>query len=165
MALPQQERPVPAARISREQCGTAGELISRFFTMADPFKSKLRLVMQRLVRAMHRGSIVDSSIDLGISLEALYLEGISQAELSFRLKIRAARFLGDTPAERQRISEIVGDAYQIRSLAVHTGVVTPKRYHGRTVEEVLQEGFSVAAKTVRRFIASGEPDWDALMFT
>jgi hypothetical protein len=54
---------------------------------------------------MRRLNLVDSSIDLGIVLETLYLSdmGDDRGELSFRLRTRVARgFLGNNENEKKK---------------------------------------------------------------
>ena len=151
------------SEISADECSQARDLFAAFCMRNKQLQARLRLAGQRLLRAMRRVTPVDASIELGIALEVLYLKD-SNGELSFRLKTRAARFLGTTEAERKDISTLVGDIYNLRSKAVHTGSVEQKPVHGRTVQQVLQEGFRLTAKTIRLFITSGEPDWGQVMF-
>ncbi len=149
-----------------QDCGQGRELFTAFSALPAAFRTRLRLVMQRLTRAMHRITPVDASIDLGIALEGLYLGDMpdDRGELTFRLRTRAARFLGSTEANRKHIFDLVGDLYGLRSSAVHTGAVS-ETLHGRPVQQVLEEGFSLAADTSRRFITNGQPSWDEVMFS
>jgi hypothetical protein len=121
--------------------------------------------MQRLNRAMRRVVPVDASIDLGIALEALFLAAMpdDRGEITFRLKTRAARFLAIDEADRRNVSILVGDLYSMRSSAVHTGAVG-SMIRGRPVQEILEEGYSLTADTIRRFITHGEPNWNTVMF-
>lgn len=152
-----------SSRMSAEECTQASYLFAAFLAAPPQLQSRLRLAEDRLVSAMRRRSTVDASIDLGISLEGLYLYDV-HGELSFRLKARAARFLRTTEIERRRISRLVGNIYDIRSNAVHTGIVKPV-YDGKPAQHILKEGFSLTAETVRRFITSGQPDWDTIMYS
>lgn len=165
MQLPGLEGFSAEQKISPDGYNKGRELFEAFCSAPASFQAHLRLVMQRLIRAMRRGAPVDAAIDLGISLEGLYLSDMQddRGELSFRLRTRSARLLGGTEAERKRIFDLMGDIYGLRSSAVHTGSVDAMS-RGRPVQEVLQQGFSLAAETVRRFITSGEPSWDKVMF-
>ncbi len=58
---------------------------------------------------------------LRIALESLFLDQGNNAELSFRLALRAAWYLGAEGDERSKIFDAVRDAYNIGSKAVHTG--------------------------------------------
>lgn len=152
-------------RISAAGCKQGRKLFTAFSAISGPFKGRLRLVMQRLISAMRRVTLVDAAIDLGISIEALYLSDMQddRGELSFRLRTRAARLLARTESERKKIFVLMGDIYGMRSSAVHTGAVRAT-CRGKPSQEVLQLGFSLTAETVRRFIAVGEPNWDKVMF-
>lgn len=165
MQLPGLEGFSIAQTISSEGCMQGIQLFNAFCSATTPFQSRLRLGMQRLIRAMRRGSPVDAAIDLGISLEGLYLSDMQddRGELSFRLRTRSARFLRDTEPERKQIFDLMRDIYALRSSAVHTGSVDVS-FQGKPVQELLQQGFSLAAETARRFIIDGEPDWDKVMF-
>ena len=82
---------------------------------------KLRVPIQRWRRSKATSNGVDLAIDLRIALESLFLDDGNRAELSFRLALRAAWYLGAEGDERTKIFEAVRDAYDIGSKAVHTG--------------------------------------------
>ena len=82
---------------------------------------KLRVPIQRWRRSKAASNGVDLAIDLRIALESLFLDDGNRAELSFRLAVRAAWYLGAEGDERTKIFEAVRDAYDIGSKAVHTG--------------------------------------------
>ena len=69
----------------------------------------------------------DKIIDFMIAFEALYFPD-EKAELSYRLAFRCAYFLGKDESERQKIFELLKNAYDIRSKIVH----------GKLVEKDLQ---------------------------
>jgi plasmid stability protein len=165
MQIPASEGFSPGWQLSPDSYEQGRQLFEAFCCASTSFQAHMRLVMQHLIRAMRRRAPVDAAIDLGISIESLYLSDMQddRGELSFRLRIRSARFLGSTEAERKRIYRLMGDVYGLRSRAVHTGSVDAI-LRKKPVLEVLQEGFSLTAETVRRFIAKGEPDWDKVMF-
>jgi hypothetical protein len=165
MMLPQLEGFSSTQPFPEDASVGARSLFDAFSALPVNLQARLRLVMQRLNRAMRRFVPVDASIDLGIALEALYLSDMSddRGELTFRLKTRAARLLGTSGADRKRLFTLVGDLYGMRSSAVHTGVVA-STIRGRLAQEVLAEGFSITAETARRFITDQEPNWDNVMF-
>ena len=82
---------------------------------------KLRVPIQRWRRSKSATNGVDLAIDLRIALESLFLDQGNNAELSFRLALRAAWYLGAEGDERSKIFDAVRDAYNIGSKAVHTG--------------------------------------------
>jgi hypothetical protein len=126
-------------------------------------KARLQLAMQRLNKAIRRASSVDAAIDLGIVLESLFLNDLSddRSELTFRLRVRAARYLNTDVDERRRLYKLVGDLYTLRSAAIHTGNVS-KTIGGMATTDLIKEGFALAASTIVRFIIEGEPDWQVV---
>jgi len=116
--------------------------------------------MQRLNSAMRRLSQGDAAIDLGVVFEILFLpeERADRSELSFRLRLRAARYLEDDPQERRRVFSLINDLYKARSAAVHTGHL-PERINNVPVQDLLGKGFDIAAGALGRMISDGEPDW------
>ncbi len=143
----------------------ASELFQAFVGLTPPRKDILRLVMQRLNGAMRRLSNVDSAIDLGIALESLFLDDMDdeRGELTFRLRIRASRFMAKNRVDRERIYKLVGYLYSARSSATHSGRVSPT-IQGRPTNEILEEGYRLTADTVKRFIITGKPDWTTILF-
>jgi hypothetical protein len=152
-------------KLSAVESRQGRRLFANFGSLTNVLQARLRLVMQRLLRAMRRGQPVDAAIDLGISLEALYLSdmGDDPGELSFRLRTRCARLLGNSQLEREEIFRVMGQIYGLRSKAVHTGIVPPV-FKGKSTQDLLDKGFDVTARTVRGFIAKGEPNWEQITF-
>jgi hypothetical protein len=144
-----------------EHCEAASQLFKTFRTLRAETKDALRVPLQRLGIAMRRLSNVDSAIDLGIALEALFLNDLpdDRSELTFRLRLRVARYLEQDSKKREALFRIVGDLYALRSAAVHTGR-TPKGIRGRTTSELLEEGFRLTATAIRRHVYEGTPDWN-----
>ena len=99
---------------------------------------------------------VDLAIDLRIALESLFLDDGNRAELSFRLALRAAWYLGAEGDERTKIFEAVRDAYNIGSKAVHTG---------EGYDDVIPVNLAVAQDICRMSIlrrideGGNPPDW------
>ena len=65
--------------------------------------------------------LVEKSIDVRIALEALFCKGEANTELSLRLALRGAWYLGNDASERVQYFETLKKAYGICSKAVHTG--------------------------------------------
>jgi hypothetical protein len=130
--------------------------------LTDERRVALRVPMERLNSAMRRSEPVDSAIDLGIALESIFLRD-GRGGLTYRLRVRAARWLGSTPEERRRLSATAGDLYTVRSKAVHEGRV-PDAVHQRTTRELLEEGYELTARALVALISKGDPDWDAVTY-
>ena len=117
---------------------------------------KLRVPIQRWRRSKAASNGVDLAIDLRIALESLFLDDGNRAELSFRLALRAAWYLGAEGDERTKIFEAVRDAYNIGSKAVHTG---------EGYDDVIPVNLAVAQDICRMSIlrrideGGNPPDW------
>jgi len=141
------------------------QLLTLWNILSDSQRAELRLAMQRLNSAMRRTSLVDSAIDLGIALESIFLndQNSDRGELAFRLRVRAARWLGHNSTERNKIAMTMNDLYNCRSKAVHTGRV-PNEVRKRQTKEILEEGYRYAATAIIRLIKEGKPNWDAITY-
>jgi len=148
---------------SEEHCRIAVRLFHHFRALNAEMKDALRLPLQRLSMAMRRLSKVDSAVDLGIALESLFLGDLpdDRGELTFRLRLRVARYMGQDRDRRANLFQLVGNLYTLRSIAVHTGRVPP-HLKGSDTADVLQDGFKLTADAIRRFVLEGLPDWTAV---
>jgi hypothetical protein len=128
-------------------------------------KVELRIPARRLISAIRRVSPEDSAIDLGIALEALFLGELEddRGELSFRLKVRAARLLRKNSEERLSMSRDLTDLYTLRSRAVHSGKL-PNVLRKQDVQEIFARGFRIVSDALELAISSGLPDWDQVVF-
>ena len=111
-------------------------------------------------------SLVDQAIDLGIALEALYVEERAP-EIGFRLRIRAARHLREDPEERGTVIEQLRRFYDLRSDAVHRGELGPgkKKIRGKGYEhsEVIEMARALCREGILKVIyAGGLPDWERM---
>ena len=106
MTLTQPEGISRQQQFSSDGHKEARRLFRKFGSGSASLQARLRLVIPRLIRATRHLNPVDTAIDLGIALEALYLSDMDgdRGELSYRLRTRAARFLGRTRTERKKIS-------------------------------------------------------------
>jgi Apea-like HEPN len=121
-------------QLSRKPVVLTGRDIVRLFHLFGELKPAdkdvMRIALDRLSRALRAGDGVDNAIDLGIALEAMLLHGIGKndrGELRSRLSIRGATFLGGEKPERLRILKLLKDAYDLRSMAVHSGVLKKEK--------------------------------------
>jgi len=58
-------------------------------------------------------------INLFNALEALFLKGGELSELSYRLSLRTAHFIGKDRKDREKIFKLIKDGYSLRSKIVH----------------------------------------------
>lgn len=122
--------------------------------------ARLRLILQRIGLSMRRRNLADAALDLGVALELIFLSdlGPERGETTFRLRLRAARFLERELHERRKIFALVGAIYKMRSSAAHDGAV-PSEVDGRSASEILNEGTAIAARATRMMVLNGVPDW------
>jgi hypothetical protein len=168
ISMPIYEGPSPRSPWPSEAARQARELYERFLRLSQSDKDLMRLRMQRLNSAMRRRNPVDAAIDLGITLESLFLGDPERGELSFQLRLRAARVLGQDEEERARVFTLVHKLYKARSAAVHTGrIPTTKKVGAGTIEDLLKTGFALAAQAITTFLQKGEPqkteDWTKII--
>ncbi|TMQ58126.1 MAG: hypothetical protein E6K76_08610 [Candidatus Eisenbacteria bacterium] len=149
--------------LSQTAAGDGSKLFETWLALGEQRRAALRVPMHRLDTAMRRRSVIDAAIDLGIALESIFLRDLSddRGELTFRLRVRGARWLGATPDERRQLFTLFEDLYKTRSKAVHSGGV-PSTTRGRPTTELLEEGYKVTARALIALITVGDPDWDAV---
>jgi hypothetical protein len=162
LSMPFVEGPGKAHPFPETAVVEGSRLFSNWLGLSEERRMELRVPMQRLNSAMRRPNLVDSAIDLGIALESIFLPD-GRGALTFRLRVRAARWLGSTPEERRRMAATVGDLYAVRSKAVHEGRV-PDAIHKRATMELLEEGYELTARALVALISKGAPDWDAVTY-
>jgi hypothetical protein len=138
------------------------ELIARWKEFPIAEKPVLRVALSRLNQASRRNNDVDKALDLGIALEVVLLHELQpdRGELSFRIALRGATFVGGTHVDRVANMRLLKDAYGVRSGAAHSGKV-PAQTRGRPTVEVLKDVSQLCAVIARRLIERGSfPDWD-----
>jgi hypothetical protein len=143
----------------------AQELHRKFQALKETDKKKLRISLDRLNQAVWRSKQVDKAIDLGIALEALFLEGVGE-QLSLMFRLRGAWFLGDTSDSRKKLFEDLNDLYDIRSKAVHNGGFEQiyKKKNEEDVAKLLDRGISYCRKAIIKIISAGKfPEWKSLV--
>ena len=123
----------------------------------------LRIPLDRLDRANGFRDLADTAIDLGIAFEALLLHDLNNSErgeLSFRLSLRGAWLLGRDEIERRDVKRVLRDIYDLRSRAVHSGMVerTGKNWH------TISRGRDLCRQLILRTIdAKANVDWNRLV--
>ena len=91
-----------------------------------------------------------------MALERMYV--LDENKISRKLRYRTARLLGTDAASEQRIRDVVGELYGVRSDIVHNRLhrLTPDRVHSAFVS-----GFDLARQSLFKLLREGPPeDWD-----
>lgn len=130
---------------------------------------KLTIPIDRWMRSKAGGGHVDKIIDLGIAFEALYLSDVNE-ELTFRLGVRAAWYLGKDKTEREKLLKKFGDIYRGRSNAVHSGKLDePVRFGEEriSIRKFIERVQDLCRDSILKILNSEEfPDhnyWDSLI--
>ena len=132
-------------------------------------REKLQIPIDRWIKSKAENDPVDKMIDLGIAFESLYLsDGSQTSELSFRLQLRAAWFLGENKVHRQELMEIFRNIYKLRSKVAHTGKLSGKKNKEADTERIVTEFIPKAQDLCRdsivKILQKGEiPDWKTLI--
>jgi hypothetical protein len=150
------------------ECLQAHNVCTAFLALDSTVRRRLRVPMDRLQSAVgERHKMVDSAIDIGISLESLLIDEHG-TEIMYKLAMRGARLLGADREDRETLFALFQGLYTARSRAAHGGELEDKiRTKGRghvAPRAVLDEGYPLAARAIRKVIEMGKiPDWDDLV--
>jgi hypothetical protein len=146
------------------------DYFARFSALPEHNKRVLRVAIDRVNRALRRHWSVDAAIELGIALEAFFLSDVEQSELTYRLQVRCAWWLGETPEERTQLMEWARVLYKCRSEAVHTGYLAEKlqekwakSFRGLDTRKFIHEGCARVLRAIALALERGMPDWSALV--
>ena len=124
---------------------------------------KLRIPIDRWAKSMAEENPLDQIVDLGISLESLYVPD-SQGESGFRLAHHAAWHLGKDKAERTDLVKEFRQIYAARSDVVHTGRLRGDRDRPSfDVSEFVSRAQELCWQGITSIINAGEiPNWSDL---
>jgi len=122
-----------------------------------------------------RGYTEQALVDLTIAAEALFLGDVND-ELKYRVALRAAFFVADNPAERERVYDSVRDAYDVRSWIVHgksrkvpTSLTRDASKQPNVALALMASGFQdtmrLALRKATKLVATGAwpPGWERLI--
>ena len=90
----------------------------------------MRIGVDRFKQALRRTNDIDKAIDLGIAIEVILLHSFDptdRGELKYRSSLRGAMFLGGDKPDRVKTFNLLKDAYDLRSKAVHAGTLATKK--------------------------------------
>ena len=154
----------PVVRFGRAELDQVRNLHEHFLSRNETQKAALRVPLRRLNLALRRRWDVDSALDLGVALEVLFSDRRPfDSSIGFAIRLRAARLLRKSKAERMELAELAKNLYKVRSGAAHSGEL-PKSVGGTPVAELLRRGAELVAEATRYMIAHGAPDWNDVEF-
>jgi hypothetical protein len=150
------------SKLTPENYAKAQNVVRRYLELPQSERTRLRVPLDRLNRAIRRLEDVDRAIELGVACESIFLgdQSSDRGELSFRLRLRVAWLLGKDASERQRLMRLFRDLYAIRSSAVHSGNLPSTIDNPGTI---LDEGIKAVAEALYVVIVKGAPNWDKLV--
>jgi hypothetical protein len=136
------------------------ELYRAFLRLKSAERDHLRVPLERLNASMHPTSLANGAIDCRVALESIFLSDQQRdhGEMSFRVSLRASRFLAQSYSERATVFKLIKDMYSQGSTAVHTGRVGGETA-GHAPDGVLPAGRSAVALSLKRLIMNGIPKW------
>lgn len=145
--------------LSVEELSRARTIHSNFLSIKDSgYQDRLRLGLGRLNLALQRDQMLDRAIDLGIAAEVLFTTSHERGT-TYKLGVRAARFLGTTSQERRKLFEIFTTLYKARSDAVHECRLS-STYRGQLAKKFLAEAAREVAGAIELAISRQHPvDW------
>jgi hypothetical protein len=107
---------------------------------------------------------VDAAIDFGIAMEAVFLEDNDRDEITYRLTMRAGRFLGSDLASRQAARRLFSGLYDLRSKAAHRAAIPESVKNVPAEYALLGYGYAQLRGTMRAILEEGKwPDWNELL--
>jgi len=151
-------------KLTDEDIAEAQALHGKLAALPPSALDPLWPAVHRLSLAQSHMQPVEDAIDLRVAYEMTFFfgdDGGYQGELKFRLAMLAARLLGKTYAEREEISAVGNDLYDMSSGAIHAGRI--KQKYAKNAHEVLGRGAAVVRKGLKHIVLNGAPDWKRLL--
>jgi hypothetical protein len=145
------ELSVDAARAS-ELRGWIGNFVKR------PTDDALMFATQRFNLCDERVSDDDRLVDAWIALEALFSTKRERGAITYRTALRLATLLGRTPGDRQRIRDLVGLSYGLRSEVVHGTPVHKRSGKYAPAADITSQTEDLLRETLRLWVRSGYGD-------
>ena len=126
-------------------------------------RDQLELAIRRLASATSRKgrfALQDGILDVSIALENFYKVG--SIELSYKLAMRIAFYLGGEGRQKEEIYKIVKNFYAIRSSIVHG-----RKIEKESLQNAFSEAYEISQQTLLKALSIGLPEndksWDKLI--
>jgi len=101
-----------------------------FYDLGQPTADSLTIAYNRYVDALLQNGLLERRVaNSMMGLEALFLKGSEIQELTYRLTIRVAKFLGLLGHDPRRVRAVLSDAYRVRNLFAHGSQLSKKERH------------------------------------
>ena len=147
------------------------EKAKRLYKKLVKFKSgdraKLGIAIHRWMKSKTPEASIDQIIDLGIAFEALYVPDGRSGEITFKLRVRAAWYLGKDKEDRNNLLAKFKDIYDSRSNAVHNGRLDRTvKFGGDNLpaSEFIKRVQDLCQQSIMKVLEKGKfPDWNSLI--
>ena len=159
-----------AIKVEQPQVEEAKRLYNLLINLNSGTQEKLLIPINRWARSKANKDPVDKIIDLGIALEALYLSEGTREQLTLQFRLRASWYLGRDKEHRKRLMDEFKAIYDLRSQAVHSGVIPEKikirKGEGRTAtSEFIPKAQDLCRQSILKILEDGgfPADWNNLI--
>ena len=140
---------------------SARGMMDLYRRLSDDHRDRVKLSLQRLIRARCQIKPGDRAIDLAIALEILYMNA-DRDEHSYKIALRAARFLYGPGEQRHEAFRRIRRLYDMRSSMVHRGSASDKWRVGGTdvtAYDLVESVDGLCARSISLFLRQGRlPD-------
>lgn len=138
------------------------------YTNFEDRKDAVHTALSRLAGAWEGWHREERAIDLGLALEAvlMYTPGRNpdNSEISYKIGLRAAWVLGETPDDRMAIFQQSRHLYRYRSEAAHSGLIKTKLDTWRNVDNEIEAGIVLVGRIIAAVLAHKSwPNWNELV--
>ena len=129
--------------------------LARLYALSGSFAKVIDIALGRINLSRRRISPGDQAIDAAIALEALLGDPGSNSDMTYKLRLRTALFLGKTLDARRSFSKDVRALYALRSKVAHGGDPPKGEAYG-----VAARGVAIVREVLHALIKrSSMPDW------
>ncbi|RWX50978.1 hypothetical protein VU01_12372 [Candidatus Electrothrix marina] len=124
----------------------------------DNTNKKIEYAIKRFRNSIERYSPDDPErlLEYAIALEAIYLNdnGTERGELTYRLRLRVARFLKENYEDRDNLFKLIGDLYSLRSRIAHGEDISSskKQKDKEKLQQVLNETPGILSKSILKIM-------------
>ncbi|WP_232699429.1 HEPN domain-containing protein [Brevibacillus daliensis] len=95
---------------------------------------------RRFLHSLEKNSLEDELLDLWIALESLFVPDGKKGEITYKVRMRIAYYLGETAEERKKIADFIKRSYNHRSEIVHSG---------KTLGDAIREEITILRQIAR----------------
>ena len=159
-----------SAKVKETQIKEAKRLYHILVNLDSNIREKLQIPIDRWIKSKASGNDIDKTIDLGIAFESIYLSNITEkTELSFRLRLYAAWYLGKDEEDRKMLMKEFRAIYNCRSDAVHNGKLKGEVKIGGasvSISEFIKRAQDLCRESIIKIMEDGQfPDWNDLILS